>query len=62
MEVVIHWQVRGYGNKGNDNGCDNGGRDAIVLAITRAGIGQCNESRQGKEEDAVIMAAAILLC
>jgi hypothetical protein len=55
MEVVV-WQ-QGGGNKGNDNG-----EDVITLAVTRAGIGCCNESGWGEVEDMVIPAAGMSLC
>jgi hypothetical protein len=61
MEVVMQRQGRGCGNKSNNNGGNNVGRDFVMLAVTRADIGWCNESRQEEEEDAVMTAAAMSL-
>jgi len=36
------------------------GSDDVALAATRVGVGRRDESRRGKEEDAVTMAAGIL--
>jgi hypothetical protein len=60
MEVVL-WQ-QGGGNEGNNDGGNDGGRDVIALAVTRAGVGWCNESRQGEVEDTAITAVGILSC
>jgi hypothetical protein len=42
--------------QGNDNGGNNGTGDIVALAVTSAGIGWCNESGRGEEEDAVMAA------
>jgi hypothetical protein len=43
-------------SQGNDNGSNDGGGDVVALAVTRAGIGQRNETGRGEEEDAVMLA------
>ncbi len=47
MEFVVRQQGGGCGDKGNNNGSDNGGEDVMALAVTTAGIGQHNESEGG---------------
>ncbi len=41
--------------QGDDDGGNNGGGDVVALAVTSAGIGRCNESGRGVEEDVVFL-------
>jgi hypothetical protein len=43
------WTTQGYKDGGN-----NGGGDVVMMAVSFAGIGRCDESRRGEEEDAVM--------
>jgi hypothetical protein len=56
MEIVMRQRGGGCGDKGNNDGGDNSGRNVVELTVTRAGIGRRKESGWGEEENAVMAA------
>jgi hypothetical protein len=51
MDVVMRQQGGGCSTKGDDDGGNGRGRDVVMLAVTRAGIGRRDENGQGGEKD-----------